>query len=182
MDIQTIKPDPLLAEYIDFYYFIRNDAPDFKSRHYSFPHTVNVLSIYQHASFTSSLGKVCIYHDQERPFLTLLQGKCQIPLDVELKGKTNRISIFFKPLGLNQFIHAPLSSFMTKTTNAFSAWDADPEYLNTLSKCFSTTHLQQKINHLERFLLSKLSLTNTGDIVKAIHLLTDFEQHYLTLP
>jgi len=178
MNIETLQPQPALQKYIEFYYFIRNQAADFKSIHYSFPHTINVLSIYKQANYHSVVGHVEIYNDPKSNYLTILQGKCQMPLKVELTGKTDRISIFFKTFGLNQFIQTSLASVMSNKPNQLTEWDTDPMYKNYLDQCFATDNQEEKIRHLEDFLLWKLKPSPPSPFEKAVTLLSDFEHNH----
>lgn len=178
MNIQTIEPNPLLSDVIDFYYFIKNDKPDFQSKHYSFPHTVNVITIYKEASLLAVLGKAAVYHDPSQAYLTILQSKCQLPLEVTLTGKMDRISIFFKPLGLNQFLDDNLSNHLRPVTSVFQPWQSDPTYSETLENCFCEKTNQRRIQVLENFLIQRRKTKSFPAISKAIEMLTNFEENY----
>lgn len=178
MNIEFLQPQPALQKYIEFYYFIKNQSSDFKSIHYSFPHTINVVSIYKQANYHSKVGHIEVYNDSKSNYLTIIQGKCQMPLKVELTGKTDRISIFFKTFGLNQFIKTPLALVMGNKPDQLMEWNTDPIYKNYLDQCFATDNLTEKIRHLEDFLLWKLSPTPISHLEKAIILLSDFEQNH----
>ncbi|MES2416934.1 MAG: helix-turn-helix domain-containing protein [Bacteroidota bacterium] len=176
--IETRLPSQPLQPYIDFYYFIKNDSTDFKSIHYSFPHLVNVVSIYQHAKFESAFGTARISSDPDNDFLSLLQGKCQHPLRVELIGKTNRISIWFKNLRLNHFIRTPLGTIMGNTTNQLCEWDSDPIYQACLQQCFATDNIEHKVALLEEFLIAKLLPISFSYLEKAANMLMDIDKDY----
>lgn len=175
MDIETVQPHPALKKYIDFYYLVKNDAPSFNSVHYSFPHTANVVSIYKHAKFFGALGETKLSYEPANDYLTIIQAKCQLPLKVSLSGPTDRISIWFNPFGINQFIKRPLSEIMGKVSCEFTEWDSDPEYHKSLRKCFTAQSNPEKIALLEIFLLKKLNIINTAEMQKATDLLLDFE-------
>lgn len=178
MNIETLFPSDALKPYIEFYYFIRSDDPNFNNIHYSFPHTVNAVSIYQQASFDASAGKLRVYHDAQNPFLTIIQSKCQKPLRVEMSGKTNRITIWFKPLGINHFINHPLAKVMNHITQQLIDWDKDSSYQAHLESSFSSAEPKQQIQHIEDFLLRKFRPLNTSPLEKAVALLDDFGNEY----
>ncbi|RYG09043.1 MAG: AraC family transcriptional regulator, partial [Chitinophagaceae bacterium] len=178
MDIVTVQPHPALKKYIDFYYLIKNDSSSFSSVHYSFPHTANVVSIYKQAKFSGALGETKLSHDPTNNFVTIIQAKCQLPLKVSLLGPTDRISIWFNPFGINQFIKQPLSELMSEVSCHFSAWDSDPEYHKTLKQCFSTQSGDEKIALLEAFLLNKLCLVDTTKMQQVTDRLLDFQQNH----
>ena len=178
LKIETIQPHEDLKRYIDFYYLIRDDNPDFSNTHYSFPHTVNAVTIYRQASFNSSFMESSISHDPDNDFLSLLQGKRQYPLKVNIAGKTDRICIWFKPLGLNHFITTSLSDIMGKVTNRFISWDSDPAYKACLEICFKDHDPERRIRVLESFLLSKVRTFEPCKMDQAILLLCDFNSAY----
>jgi AraC-like DNA-binding protein len=177
MKIETILPNPLLSKYIDFYYFIKESSPLFRSVHFSFPHSSNVVSIYKNATLRSETGTVKIFHDRGSNYLTTLQKKHQMPLKVELNGLTDRVSIFFKPLGLNAFINSPLYLLMSRIE--FLDWEMDPLYNEMLKSFFNIDDLQERINILERFLVGIVKDIENPMLEKSISILTDCNNEYL---
>jgi AraC-like DNA-binding protein len=175
MNIQTIQPCFELQPYIDFFYLIHEEDEKFLSTHFSFPHVANVISIYKEADYIAKLGEVKIFESPENKFLSLVQSKCQVPLKVTLIGRTDRISIFFKSLGLNHFVNVPISTQIGKIVNRFTVWDNDASYLKCLEECFNETDDHKRIRRVEKFLISKLDETPLGYIEKAVTLLADFE-------
>ncbi|WP_316831942.1 helix-turn-helix domain-containing protein [Pedobacter aquatilis] len=176
MNILTLQPQPALAKYIDFYYFIREERHDFRSAHYSFPHTCNVVSIYHKANGKRSDKVVEVFEDPQREFMTLLQAKRPMPLRVEMRGKTDRISIFFKPLGLNAFVSSPLSVLMEGFELA--EWDNKPLYQQSLKQVFNENTLEKRIEILENFLLGIIAPGEFSFLEKPLALLTDLENNY----
>ncbi len=175
MNIQTIQPCVELQPYIDFFYIIHEGDDKFLSTHFSFPHVANVISIYKGADFFAKVGEVKIFKSQENRFLSLVQSKCQIPLKVTLSGRTDRISIFFKSLGLNHFIKVPISTQIGRVVSRFTVWENDASYLKCIEECYKETDNHKRIKRVEKFLLSKLDATSLGYIEKAVTLLADFE-------
>src|SRR5688500_3989869 len=175
MNIQTIKPCVELQPYIDFFYLIKEDAESFLSTHFSFPHIANVVSIYKQADYFAKPGEVKIFESTKNKFLSLIQSKCQIPLKVTLSGRTDRISIFFKSLGLNHFVNVPISTQIGRIVNRFTVWENDASYLKCLEECFRETDNYKRIRRVEKFLISKLDDASLGYIEKAVTLLADFE-------
>ena len=175
MNIQTIQPCGELQPYIDFFYLIQEDDDNFLSTHFSFPHVANVISIYKEADYFAKPGEVKIFESLKNKFLSIVQSKCQVPLKVTLSGRTDRISIFFKSLGLNHFINVPLSTQIGKVVNRFTVWENDTSFIECLEECFNETDNHKRIKRVEKFLLSKLDDTPLGYIEKAVTLLADFE-------
>lgn len=177
MEIETVQPHPALKKYIDFYYLIKNDSPSFNSTHYSFPHTANVVSIYKNVKFSSTLGETKLSYEPANNYLTIIQAKCQLPLKVILSGPIDRISIWFNPFGINQFIKRSLSEIMGKVSCEFTEWDVDPDYHKSLRKCFTAQNNREKIALLEVFLLKKLNIIDTVEMQRATDLLLDLQHN-----
>lgn len=176
MNILTLQPQPCLSKYIDFYYFILEDRTDFRSTHYSFPHTCNVVSIYHQANGIKGAEMVEIFEDSDREFMTLIQAKRPKPLRVEMRGRIDRISIFFKPLGLNAFVTSPISRLMDDFELA--DWQHNPGYQHSLKQIFSTDKLEKRIEILEFFLLGLLAPEEYTWLERPLALLVDLENNY----
>ncbi|QXV63806.1 AraC family transcriptional regulator [Mucilaginibacter sp. 21P] len=120
---QLVYPvSPLLKEHIYCFYSLKSDAGDFQSRHYSFPHTFNAVTVYLGASIYYAGGQLKITGDGSKDMVCVLQGKRQRPLIVDMTGILSRVTILFKPLGLNHFIDEALGNIITADPCLFNAW------------------------------------------------------------
>lgn len=173
-NIQTLYPHAdLLAKYIYCYYFLEGTNSDFKNVHYSFPHTYNAITIYSNGSNQTEEEKIIINgNDSGSPFL-ILQGKRTKPLLVDLNGKFSRITIIFKPLGLNQFIDKPLGKLIGTAPQLFSEWRGR-SYNQMLKNLFNDIAINQRIVFLEQFLLSILNPIALPEIEISLFHLSDF--------
>jgi hypothetical protein len=78
---QPIYPvSPLLTDHIYCYYTVQSDRADFRSAHYSFPHTYNAVSLYRGAAFSNMNGQLKIVGDGSDTLTCVLQGKRQHPV------------------------------------------------------------------------------------------------------
>lgn len=172
--IQTLYPHSgLLAQYVYCYYFFEGTNSDFKNVHYSFPHTYNAITIYSNGSHQIEEEKIIINgNDNSSPFV-ILQGKRTKPLLVDLNGKFARITIIFKPLGLNQFVNKPLSKLMGTAPRVFSEWRGEL-YGQMLRNLFSDVVINHRIVCLEQFLLSILNPISLTEIEISLFYLSDF--------
>src|SRR5215218_3089245 len=108
MDIQPFYPiDAILKNYIEYYYFLKTDA-DFSSTYYAFPNLLQSFNIHKHAVCQINAHSTYVYGNTKYKPLMIVQGQHQLPLFVQLKGSLDKITILFKPLGLNHFIQNPL--------------------------------------------------------------------------
>lgn len=173
-NIQTLYPySGALAQYVYCYYFFEGTDGDFKNMHYSFPHTYNAITIYSNGSYQIEEEKIIINgNDNGSPFI-ILQGKRTKPLLVDLNGKFARITIIFKPLGLNQFVNKPLSKLMGTAPRVFSEWQGK-FYRQMLRNLFIKIPISQRIAYLEQFLLSILNPISLTEIEISLIYLSDF--------
>jgi AraC-like DNA-binding protein len=104
-----------------------------------------------------------------------LQGKCQNPLLVELEGSFSRITILFKPLGLNNFIDRPLGEVMGSESREFILWNS-PVFEQLTGNLFSKNELTGKINHLEHFLMGIFRPAGYPQLQAALDNLVDFSR------
>lgn len=68
------------------------------------------------------------------------------------QGRTNEITIYFKPLGINAFLKNPLSNYITKTISEFNPYK---DYATALQEVFQIEEGSARIEFLEKYLLSK---------------------------
>jgi AraC-like DNA-binding protein len=174
-NLQTIYPiSTLLEKYIYCYYIIESTS-DFKSSHYSFPHTFNALSIYDNGIFIKGKHRIKVVGNNAYAPFSVLQGKCQNPLLVELEGRISRITILFKPLGLNSFIRTPLYHIIEQEPCLFTQWDLPP-FHQLLTQLFTVSDITQRISLLEDFLLLICEPMNQLLLLKSLDYLTDFNE------
>lgn len=176
--LHTIEPQNAFKKYISLYYFIKNDDPDFISKHFSFPHTYNALSIYKNSSFEFAANYVRVSPGNDKNYSTLIQIKKQAPLLVEINGKVDRITILFKDFGINNFLNSSLSRDLKNHDTRVNIWNDDVDFNKSMDRIFDTESLQERATLLEEFLLHKLHPIQIGNLEKAVELLWDFESNY----
>ncbi|WP_460680035.1 helix-turn-helix domain-containing protein [Mucilaginibacter koreensis] len=167
---------PLLKEHISYFYFLRTDA-DFEAKYYAFPHTHTVLNIHQHAATVFEQQYITrVYGDVTVPYLTSVQGIREVPLLAHLCGCLNKVTILFKPLGLNQFIRSPLQEIIISPSQLFTHWDHSPGYSYFLKKFYATSNNHIRAQLLEAYLLQQYCPLPEYQLLKrAVELLSDFE-------
>jgi AraC-like DNA-binding protein len=152
--LQIVYPTAdALQDLIYCYYIIEDTADDYRSLHYSFPHTLNAVTIYDNGIFINSGNSIKITGGRPYVPFCLLQGKRLSPLLVDLEGKLSRITILFKPLGLNYFLGQALGELLTTDTALFAEWTS-PAFERTLSGLFNERNISSRLALLESFLLS----------------------------
>lgn len=168
---------PTLQKHISYYYFLRTDSDDFETKYYAFPHTDTVLNIHQKTSFEIRDYYTRVYADPNVTYNACVQGIREYPLLAHLQGKLDKVTILFKPLGLNQFGAANIGEAYPQPSAVFTSWDENPLYADFLLSFYATMDTGQRAELLEAFLLSIYSPVSTDEVLfKAIELLSRFDE------
>lgn len=177
MEIQTHYPkNPILKTYIEYYYFLKTSSKDFSSVYYSFPNTSHSLNIHKNVTCDIASDYIHVKENNKNNFLTIVQGKYETPLLVRLKGRFDKVTIIFKPLGLNHFIDRPFACVAGRSSQIFEEWQSDPDYISFLNNFYKTENNIERVKFLENFLLSKHHNLNQYAILQnAIEQLNNFE-------
>jgi AraC-like DNA-binding protein len=94
---------------------------------------------------------------------------------VDLRGKLDKVTIIFKPLGLNHFINNPIKEIVGQPSSIFAEWDGD-KYAGFLNAFYRTNVNRKRIVLLEEFLLSRYKTFAEATVLKEVlNHLTDFE-------
>ncbi|MES2650290.1 MAG: helix-turn-helix domain-containing protein [Bacteroidota bacterium] len=173
----TIAPCEALQKYVACYYFIKSDNPDFTSRHYSFPHTYNALSIYKDSSFESKPSDFSASQSLIPNYQIFVQVKKQAPLMVNISGKINRATILFKDFGINHFITETLSKIMGYGTDDFTSWKEDSLFPDFMTNLFSSDDMLEKGKIIDEFLLHRFLPIQLSYLEDAVNLLCNFEKN-----
>lgn len=131
----------LLRKYVYCFYLYAPADAETVHNHYSLPHIYNALSLYINADVSCSPQHIEAVGRDGAPPVWVLQGKRPAPLKVSMSGRMQRLTIIFKPLGINQFIREQLGSIMGEDPSVFPLWDKAQ---------FNPANLQQ----LEDFLIA----------------------------
>lgn len=171
---KTIYPtSSLLKKHIYCFYCYQSDDPISHSVHYSLPHIYNAVSIYSNARIALEHKSLKAFGDSCMSLSCIIQGKQQAMVRAELNGKFKRITIIFKPLGLNQFIKCRLHKVMGKESSVFKEWESD-NFQDVLSAVFSNPNFGKSLDELENFLCDVYECKNLPQIEQAIQLLEAF--------
>lgn len=178
MKVETFYPrDERLKSCIDYYYFLKSDSPAFISEYYVFPHTLQALNIHKNIQWDIDVHSVKVSGIKKNNFALLLQGKFETPLYVKLAGKINKITIAFKPLGLNHFIGSPFSAIASMPTQHFTEWDHHDKHTDFLDQFFTELNNSKRIDLLEKYLLLHYQAPHHVDeIRKSLPLLSNFDE------
>ncbi len=176
MQIATFYPeDPVLRQHIAYCYFLRSDDDGFEQAYYSFPNIHQSLNIHRHAVCEIGDNFVTVRGDHSYPPLMILQGRYDFPLQAVLKGRLDKITIVFRPLGLNYFISLPIGEIAPDASQLFTAWE-DAAFLKAF---FGTADNAARMCILEKFLRQRYTPFPEAPLLEeAIRLLTDFSEEH----
>jgi AraC-like DNA-binding protein len=178
MKIETFYPrDECLKNVIEYYYFLKSDSPDFNSEYYAFPNIYQALNIHKDIKYEIGSHSIKVSGIKENNFTMLLQGRRDIPLFVSLSGKINKITIIFKPLGLNHFITSPFSTIASNPTQVFTEWNYYEKNKDFLINFFTEINDSKRIDILEKHLLLHYCDFNNAELLKvSLNMLGDFNE------
>ncbi|MES2810185.1 MAG: helix-turn-helix domain-containing protein [Bacteroidota bacterium] len=178
MDIRTYSPrHPLLKQYVSYYYFLVVDDPDFSVTYYSFPNITTPLNIHKNIDTKIEPYSTSITESKQQNKVMIIQGMRKQPLLANLKGRLDKITIHFKPLGLNHFISQPFADIAPLDSQLFTDWSNTPGYEQFMVDFYSTRDLEKRVSILEDFLLTIYKPSNLHPLlVDAVNALTDFSK------
>jgi AraC-like DNA-binding protein len=117
-----------------------------------------------------------ITESNQKKITTIIQGKYALPQKAQLSGRIDKLTIVFKPLGLNHFFEKTIIEIAPKCSQIFTEWDNDNNYHQMLKKFYTTSNNKNRILLLEDYLLTQYRKFEDYEILeKIILLLTDFE-------
>ncbi|RPD41420.1 helix-turn-helix domain-containing protein [Chitinophaga barathri] len=178
--IQVFYPEaPALKRHIEYYYFLKTEDDGFCSNYYAFPHINQSFNIHRNISCEIDQLSVRIQHDPANDYCCILQGKYSNPLQVALQGKLDKVTIIFKPLGINHFIKPALGDIAKQSSQIFTAWDGDAYYHRFLKAFYQTDDFRSRLLLLENFLLTQYNPPEKAAMLEpALEMLSDFDQEY----
>ncbi len=166
----------LLKDLIEYYYFQKTDSDNFSTEYYSFPNTLLPLNIHKNVSCNIHGHQVNVTGGRQDGYLMILNSVSDVPLHVHQKGKIDKITIVFKPLGLNHFIEAPFNEVVQKPTQIFTQWEKSSNEI-FLNNFFKEPDYRKRILILEDYLLSLYKpFTEHLFLSNIVNTLSDFKK------
>lgn len=178
MQVETFYPiDKHLRNHIEYYYFLRSHSSDFKSEYFVFPNILHALNIHHNVEYEIAPRSVKVTGTGTENYTMLLQGRFEIPMQVRLTGNIDKITIIFKPLGLNHFIASPFYKICSQHTQQFTEWHDHRDYYSFLAAFFSEENFTRRIEILEKYLLHHYhAIDNHHLLDQSLNLLCNFDE------
>lgn len=152
LEVYTPKSE-ILLNIIECFYTLQRDEHDKPITYYGFPSNNVFITFCENAEVTIKKETLIIKNKQDNNLKTLLIIDNKKPGATTYIGKTNEITIYFKPLGINGFLNKPLSQYHVNGVLEFDFFNAHSGELLSILK---TGNQLQKMQLLEMFLISKL--------------------------
>lgn len=173
MQIQFYTPKShLLKQYLEGYYFISDNETSGTEKYLTFPNNYCIVTTNLNADVTLDGNQIAIVPAKEKNIYTSLVYRYTSPIEVYYEKPIHEITIYFKPLGLHQFIHGLNSMLLQKNMAEFM--HALPDFKTAMSKIFYISDRTLQTEALESYWLSKLRLKDLGLIAGIV---TDMESN-----
>jgi AraC-like DNA-binding protein len=176
MYFETFYPtQAVLKKHIEYYYFFKSETADFNRIYNSFPHILTPINIHRNVDVFINDSLIKVSESKHSNYTLTINQVRKTPLLVEWKGRLDKITIVFKPLGLNNFLDRPLTDIARGVSQIFSAWNNAPGFDLFLNHLYSCNKNLERVSVLEDFLVSLYCpLRDQALLVEVLNLLSDF--------
>jgi len=149
--LDFIKPTEILSKYIKNYFIVEIDnSIDFIPKERIFP-CGNATLVFHYGSPSKFQKKNSSEYIEPN---IVICGQQTNYYDLSLSGKTGMILIVFKPHGVKPFFNFPITELLNKNLSLQDLANNDAIELN--DKLFNSSNNEQRIIHLENFLVRRL--------------------------
>lgn len=153
MKIKVHKPNnKTLQNYIECFYTLQRNENDKDITYYGFPSNCVFVTLCKDATIAFKENDLVIENETNNQVKSVLIIDNQKQGLTTYKGKTNEITICFKPLGMNAFLNKPLSSYITNTISEFYPFE---DYTRAINEVFKLEDDVAIIKFLENYFISK---------------------------
>lgn len=168
MDVYFKKPDSkLLSEYIEGFYLLTNEKKDSGFSYQTFPNNFQMVTFLLNGT-ASKEGNLIQVMPSGNPVSAYFINHYASPMKIEYFGKVKELTIYFKPLGLHQFVSQIENHEQFENFNLFH--DFESGIWNILSAENPRESLSELENYFaNRFVLKKIDLIT--NLVKEIEYL-----------
>lgn len=176
MTIECFEPrNPILQQYINNYYFLTNTQSEPEKSYLTFPNNYCIITVTNKCSFKFEMEKVIVSEDSAQGCFSSIISNYKKPIQVQYFGVINELTVSFKPLGINHFLHNKLMSYLN---DSFQTFEPFSDYLKTMEFILTIDNIDKAKEMFENYWLSKLIPFESSFIQKAIHLLEDYDKDY----
>ncbi|MNK39499.1 Bacterial regulatory helix-turn-helix protein, AraC family [compost metagenome] len=165
MNLDFYQPkNEILKKYIEGYYFISKDKNSGSIQYLTFPNNFCILTTNEDIDVEIQNNEVIIQSSPAKNIMTCVVSRYKKPIKIHYKELINEVTIYFKPLGISQFLSDPKSIFSESTLLDFTFM---PDFNDKMIEIFGFSRDRQ-ILELEDYLLSKLQVKDFSLIEKIL--------------
>lgn len=176
MTIEYYKPkNPILQKYIEGFYFLTNTVGELGNSYLTFPNNYCIVSVTNKCNINFAKEKVIVSEDGDQKCFSSIISNYKKPIQIEYYGNVKELPIYFKPVGINNFIQQKLIAYLNDSFQIFNPFD---DFLETMQLILKTVAIEDARVMVEDYWLSKLTSFDGGFLTKAIILLEDYEMDY----
>jgi AraC-like DNA-binding protein len=177
MNFETFYPNhAVLQKHIEYFYFFKSGSSGFTRTYYSFPNISTPVNIHSNIDIFIKDSLIKVSESNHSNYTITINQVRESPLLVEWRGKLDKVTIVFKPLGLNNFLDKPFVDVVQGFSQIFLAWNNAPGFNFFLNHFYSCIENSKRVSVLEDFLLSIYTpLKDQAVLDEAVHLLSDFD-------
>jgi len=126
MQFRTHYPkNRLLADHIAYFYYIKSDQARFQHYLLCFSAYLQWTFYLQVAGYHVTSNSLTTYSDTLNNHQAFLQSRYQFPLKITLNGPIDKVTIVFKPLGINHFIDTHFADITQELSQPFNQWQGN---------------------------------------------------------
>lgn len=163
------KPkNQVLSKYIEGYYFIKSNDPDFSLSYYTFPNNFQIISCALESELTIHKDRLVSKHKKNAAFISTLTYNYSKPIKIEYEGKVNELTIYFKPLGLFYFAENTSQFYSNQHFIPFRPFE---NFESDMTAILCKNDILDAIESLENYWINRFSNANLGKIEQIINLL-----------
>lgn len=154
MQLDFYRPtDPLLSDFIEGYYFLKETEIEKNLRYFTFPNNFFILSALTNSVVFESDGYVNCMPTNKSNFQANLTCNYKNPLLINYQGAVNEVTVYFKPLGLNAFV----SDINYHQNNNFSNFNYFSDFEVVMKSILEMQDRTEQIKLLEQYWISKMT-------------------------
>ncbi|KXH85125.1 helix-turn-helix domain-containing protein [Chryseobacterium kwangjuense] len=154
MKLELFKPkNPILAAYMEGYYFLTRSADEEDTRYLTFPNNYSIISVCENIEMEFGHNSVTAIGSSNGRFVSSLICHYKKPIRITMKGQINEITFYFKPLGLNAFLNKPLKQYTDTFFNSFFPFD---DYQDSMINMLDEPDFEKRREMIEDYWMSKL--------------------------
>lgn len=166
MNLEFYRPAlEALSPYIEGYYFISPSEHASNNHYWTFPNNFFIVSVSQDVAIEMGENKLFVRHSAQPTVLSNFVSRYTTPIEVLYDGPILEVTIYFKPLGINQFIKDPHTLFEQNTALNFNPF---PDFIPNMTEILSTSDRILQRKKLEAYWLSKLQIKEFTPIKEVI--------------